>query len=72
MEGCSLPDAGGVIHGLGLHTRPRLLFRATMEGMGHMLREVWDCMNTELNMNTLSGLTWMFLNNYLCQVAYVL
>ena len=42
------PDAGGVIHGLGLHTRPRHLVRATMEGVGHMLREVWDCMNTEL------------------------
>ena len=36
------PDAGGVIHGLGLHTRPRHLVRATMEGVGHMLREVWD------------------------------
>jgi glycerol kinase len=66
------PDAGGVIHGLGLHTRPRHLVRATMEEMGHMLREVWDCMNTELNMNTLSCLTWIFLNNYMCQVAYVL
>ena len=40
-----------------------------MDGMGHMLREVWDCMNIELNMNTLSGLTWIFLNNCLCQVA---
>jgi glycerol kinase len=42
------PDAGGVILGLGLHTRPRHLVRATMEGVGHMLREVWDCMNTDL------------------------
>merc|ERR1719318_2150035 len=43
------PDATGVILGLGLHTRPRHIVRATMEGVGHMLREVWDCMNSDLN-----------------------
>jgi len=42
------PDASGVILGLSLHTKPRHIIRATMEGVGHMVREVWDCMNTDL------------------------
>ena len=37
------PDAGGVILGLGLHTRPRHPVRATVEGVWHMLREFRDC-----------------------------
>ena len=37
------PDAGCVILGLGLHTRPRHLVRATVEGVWHMLREFRDC-----------------------------
>jgi len=42
------PDATGVILGLGLHTRPRDIIRASMEGVGHMVREVWDCLCKDL------------------------
>ena len=42
------PDSAGVMLGLSLYTRPRHVVRATMEGVGHMLREVWDCLNTDL------------------------
>ena len=43
------PDATGVMLGLGLHTRPRHIVKATMDGVGHMVREVWDCLNVDLS-----------------------
>jgi len=42
------PDATGVMLGLGLHTRPSHIVSATMEGVGHMVREVWDCLRRDL------------------------
>jgi len=48
------PDATGVILGLGLHTRPRHIVRASMEGVGHMVREVWDCLCIDLKRENIS------------------
>jgi len=48
------PDATGVILGLGLHTRPRHIIRASMEGVGHMVREAWECLCIDLKRENIS------------------
>jgi len=48
------PDATGVILGLGLNTRPKHIVRASMEGVGHMMREVWDCLCIDLKRENIS------------------
>ena len=48
MDGCYAPGGNQILRGLGLHTRPRQIVRANIQGVGHMVREVWDCMKTDL------------------------
>jgi hypothetical protein len=48
MDGCSAPGGNQILLGLGLHTRPGQIVRANVQGAGHMVREVWDCMKTDL------------------------